>query len=348
MKDSFTKTRPTIADLARAAGVGISTVDRVLNGRHPVRRPTAERVLAAAEAIGFHGTSAIRRRLGSERPERTLGFILQERATPFYRLLGEALALATTTAPMLRGRPVVDHFAEITPTAVAERLLQVGKKVDAVAIVAADHPYVTNAIDELRGRGVPVLALISDLSAESRAGFVGLDSRKLGRTAAWAMRHLARRPGEVGIVVGSHRFLCQELSEMSFRSYFREHAPNFHLREPLASLEDTRLAHESTLDLLRRTPDLVGLFVAGGGIEGVILALREADAAGRVTTIGLDLTDVTRKGLIDGTLSLVLSHPQERIARAAVSAMATALENGGGEPPSETLLPFDVFTPENI
>ena len=41
--------RPTIADLARTAGVGISTVDRVLNGRDPVRRATAERVLAAAE-----------------------------------------------------------------------------------------------------------------------------------------------------------------------------------------------------------------------------------------------------------------------------------------------------------
>ena len=29
--------RPTIADLAVAAGVSVATVDRVLNGRHPVR-----------------------------------------------------------------------------------------------------------------------------------------------------------------------------------------------------------------------------------------------------------------------------------------------------------------------
>ena len=31
--------RPTIADLAKAAGVGLSTVDRVINGRAPVRPP---------------------------------------------------------------------------------------------------------------------------------------------------------------------------------------------------------------------------------------------------------------------------------------------------------------------
>jgi len=37
--------RPTIADLAEAAGVSVATVDRVLNARHPVREATAERVL---------------------------------------------------------------------------------------------------------------------------------------------------------------------------------------------------------------------------------------------------------------------------------------------------------------
>ena len=46
--------RPTIANVAEAAGVSVATVDRVLNARHSVRETTAERVLAAAEAIGFH------------------------------------------------------------------------------------------------------------------------------------------------------------------------------------------------------------------------------------------------------------------------------------------------------
>ncbi len=347
MKESF-KRRPTIADLARAAGVGVSTVDRVLNGRHAVRRPTAERVLRAAEAIGFHGTGAIRQRLSTDEPERTLGFILQESATPFYRHLGESLALATRRSASIRGRPVVDHFAEITPRAIAERLLALGRKVDAVAIVAADHPHVGSAIDELRDEGVPVLAIISDLTAMARIGFVGLDSRRLGRTAAWAMVRLTDAPGEIGIVVGSHRFLCQELTEMSFRSYFREHAPAFHLAEPLISLESVRLAQEGTLDLLRRTPELRGLFVAGGGIEGVIAALEEAGMQDRITTIGLDLTEITKKALIDGTLDLVLSHPRERIAEAAVETMAAALANGRSEPPSEILVPFEIYTPENV
>ena len=44
--------RPTIADLAQAAGVSVATVDRVLNGRLPVRSETARKVSEAAERIG--------------------------------------------------------------------------------------------------------------------------------------------------------------------------------------------------------------------------------------------------------------------------------------------------------
>ena len=46
--------RATIADLAQKAGVSVSTIDRILNGRDPVRKATAEKVLAAAEEIGFY------------------------------------------------------------------------------------------------------------------------------------------------------------------------------------------------------------------------------------------------------------------------------------------------------
>ena len=51
--------RPTIPDLAAAAGVSVSTVNRVLSKSEAVRQPTRERVLEAAERIGFYGLGAI-------------------------------------------------------------------------------------------------------------------------------------------------------------------------------------------------------------------------------------------------------------------------------------------------
>ena len=45
--------RPTTKDLAKAAGVSLATVDRVLNGRSGVRQKTVDAVNAAIERIGF-------------------------------------------------------------------------------------------------------------------------------------------------------------------------------------------------------------------------------------------------------------------------------------------------------
>jgi LacI family transcriptional regulator len=342
--------RPTIADLALAAEVSVSTVDRVLNGRDPVRPATAQRVLAAAEAIGFYGTGAIRQRLGQDKPERTFAFVLLQRPRPFYQVLGEALTEATRTSPTIRGQPVITFMDDLTPAAVADRLVKLAKSVDSIAVVTADHPHVTQAIDRLNGNGIPVFALISDLTAQGRAGYVGLDNLKVGRTAGWAVANLCKHPGKVGIFVGSHRYLCQDLCEMGFRSYFREHAPDFRVLEARTSLEESRYAYETTLDLLKRNPDLVGLFVAGGGIRGVMRALRDEGPGvfRQLVTVGLDLMDETRSGLIDNALKLVLAHPIKRLAETAVSAMVRATEGSTREPFTQRLLPFDIYTAENV
>jgi LacI family transcriptional regulator len=338
--------RPTIADLARAAGVSISTVDRVLNGRDPVRPDKAEKVLATARAIGFHAEQAIRQRLTEEKPARSFGFLLQRETGAFYRAVAEALKQAVEAAPMIRGRFKVEFLEELTPSSfVADRITAMAKTVDAMGVVAADHPRVAQAIEQAAGRGVPVIALISDLTAPLRAGYIGLDNWKVGRTAGWAVAHMARAGGRVGILVGSHRYLCQDVAEMSFRSYMREHAPSFGVMESLTTFEDPGYAYETTLDLIRRTPDLAALWVAGGGIEGVVQAIADAGAAERLVTIGRDLTEDTRAALLDGTIRLVLSHPLRAMAAAVVGAMVAATSGKPGF--QQALLPFELWTAEN-
>lgn len=338
--------RRTIADLAEAAGVGVATVDRVLNGRAPVKAETARRVLEAAEAIGFHASGLLRKRLEEQAVPRVLGFLLQRRTEEFYRILGSELAAATRACPRIRGKAVVEYLDDLSPANVARRLEQMGQAVDALAFVAADHPKVSKAIEMLRQEGLPAFALLSDVSAAGRAGFIGIDHRKAGRSAAWTIARLARRPGDVAILVGSHRYLGHELSEISFRSYFRESAPDFRLLETVASLESAQFAHEAILDLLKRNPGLVGIYVAGGGMEGVIAGLRDHGAFHDIVVICNELIADTREALLDGVIDMVIATPVASLAQACVAAMAKALE--GAAPEAQTLLPFDLYIPENI
>ena len=353
MKDSEVPSRPrraTIADVAQAAGVSLSTVDRVLNGRAPVRTDTAELIHAAAERVGFHAAGVIRERVRGKRRRFTLGFLVEHPDLVFHRTLGEAMAAATHANNEHCERAVVEYTADIAPDAVSWQLRDLGERVDAVAVVTADHPLIGAEIERLEARGVPVFALISDLSAPRRAGYAGLDNRRVGRAAAWFITRLAREPGKLAIFVGSHRFQCQELAEMSFRSYVREHAPEFELLEPLVTLESNQLAEEGTRDLFQRHPDIVGVFVAGDGTDGVLRALREHREAGdgpSVLGIARELTPNTRDGLLRGDLAAVLSHPLLQLAHELVAAMVASLAN-----PAlglqQIVVPLDTQTPQSV
>lgn len=332
---------PTMADVARHAGVGVATVDRVINRRAPVRADTAQRVLQAAEALGFRRSGLMRQRMGAHVRARRLGFLLQSQHSAFYRTLAAALKEA---APP--GAVVQLAFAEdLTPRVVARQLSALAQSCDAVALVAADHPQLTLAVEAAHARGVPVFALVSDLSAPSLAGYVGVDNRRVGQSAAWSISRLCK-PGKVGLILGSHRYLCQEQCEVSFRSYLREFAPRFQVLETLVSLEHAGLAQAATLELLHLHPDLVGVYVAGGGVEGVIDALREARRP-RLVAVCHDLTDVTRAALLDGSVTQLLSHPYEWMAQRLCEAMLAALAAPQGARIS-AVLPFLSYTAANV
>ncbi len=341
--------RPTISAVAAAAGVSTATVDRVLNSRLPVREATAMRVIAAAERIGHHAAALMRERVRERTSLHTLGFCLQKRADPFYQAFARELsAAAARHAPPCA--VVVEHIDEIESAAIARQLLAVGELSDAVAVVAVDHPHVTAAIETLAAQGKPVFTLLSDLSAPSRAGYVGVDARQAGRTAAWAISRLARRGGEVGVFVGSHRYLGQETCEIAFRSYLREHAPQFRVLDTRVNLEDERLAFEATQELLARHADLVGLYAAGGGVPGILRALREHRR--HVVTVCNELTADRRSALIDGVIDLVIGTPLARVAQTAVAMMLRALEQRAAGGPAMVASPFpqpfELFTPENV
>ena len=336
--------RSTIADLAEASGVSVSTIDRILNGRHPVRKATGDKVLATAEAIGFYATPALRERLGVGQPVLRLGFLLQQSNRAFYRMIAKALEAAAAQAG--KGvQIVVEHLDDLTPEAVAARMLDLGSRVDALATISAEHPRATQAIEALAARNVPVFGLISGLTAACGTGYVGLDNWKVGRTAGWAIARLCKAPGRVGILVGNHRYRCQEMNESGFRSYFREHAPDFTLLEPISTFEDRRVARELTEELLAREPDLAALYICGGGITGVMDAIAASGRAGKLVTVGHELMEPTRSGLMDGLLTMVIAHPIARLAQEAIDAMRDA---AAGQPPGQRLIGFEIFTAENI
>lgn len=340
--------RPTIKDLAEAAGVSVATVNRVIAGAESVRFPTRQRIQDAAERIGFYGLGAIQGRVAASRPKYTLGVLLLQPHRPFYQVVASALREAAARIQDADIDLRIEFQDDLSPQGTATRALALAESCNAIAITSAVHPVVLQAVEQIEARGVHVFALISQLSATGRVHYVGLDNWKVGRTAAWTFGNICKAPGKIGVLMGSPRYRNQEMNETGFRSYFREYAPEFTILEPLATHESAAVAQEMTERLLREHPDLAGLYVSGGGIRGALAALHDSGRAGSIVTVGYDLTDVTRAALLDGSLTLVISHPFERLARDAIGGMVRAAASRGEAGNFTSVVPFEIYTRENL
>lgn len=341
-------TRPTIDDVARAANLSISTVKRVLAGSDAVREATMAQVLHAAEEIGFYGVGAIRQRVRAQHPSFTFVVLLQQGGRSFYRSLGHALDQAARAVSHAQIILKIDYMEDLAPDLVAERIEVLGRDADALALVSAEHPRVTSAIVNLAAKGVRTCVLISPLTASCGLSFVGVDSWKVGRSSAWFLAHTSRGPGRIGILVGNHRYRSQELNEAGFRSYFREHAPEFTLLDPISTFESSTISRELTERLLSGEPELAGLFIAGGGVSGAVAALRESGRAQEIAAVAYEMTELTQAALLDGTLTAVISHPLDRLAAQAVELMMAGREAPTAEGYQSVLLPFDIHIGENL
>ncbi len=338
--------RPTIPDLAKAAGVSVATVNRVLSGAANVRLATRERVQKAAEEIGFYGVGSIQARVAAARPRLRFGVLLLQPHRPFYQNVAQALEDAATHAVGADIDLRVEFLEDLSPQNVANRALDLAATCNAICVTSAVHPVVIEALEQIQARGIPVFALISQISVTGQMSYVGLDNWKVGRTSGWAFAHICKTPGKIGILMGNPRYRNQEMNETGFRSFFRECAPDFTLLEPITTFESAAVAQELTEKLLAEHPDLVGLYISGGGISGALAALRSTGRAGSLVVVGYDLTDVTRAALLDGTMTLLLSHPLARLARDAIDGMIRACGNPASNQTS--IAPFEIYTRENI
>ena len=93
---------PIIRDLIQAAGVSISTANRVINNSESVRQPTRELTMSVAQEIGFFGLSAIRHVIHARSESFRFGILLLQKHRRFYASLALTLTQAAITKALER------------------------------------------------------------------------------------------------------------------------------------------------------------------------------------------------------------------------------------------------------
>jgi LacI family transcriptional regulator len=338
--------RTTLQDVARVAGVSLATVDRVLNRRPGVHAETAEKVQQAIDLLKYR-PDRFAARLARGR-EFHFAFLLPSGSNAFMQAL-EAEVRATADR-VLDERVHIDvrHVDVFDGEALAAALEEQKGKVDGVAVVALDHPLVREAIDDLSAAGTVVVTVVSDAPRAKRAHYVGIDNSAAGRTAGTLLgRFIGGRSGKVGLISGSNALRDHAERQYGFEQVIARDFPNLTLLPVREGRDDDARVEVLAKGLLAENPDLVGLYNVGAGNGGIIAALEATNRARDIVFIAHELTDLSRRHLIRGTIDAVINQDPGHEARSAARLLIAECEDMPINPGQERIR-IDIFIRDNI
>ena len=321
----------TIADIARQAGVGTATVDRVLNRRPGVNAETVQRVLQVVAAIGAPPQRG-RPRMGENF---RFAFVLPADAAPFNELVDRLIAQAA-------GEFRHQHITEVThrvdssdAAAFAAELARLSE-CDGVAVMAPDLPPVKLAINELVRTGVHVVTLFSDVAGSMREAHIGADNRAAGRTAGLLLGRMANGGARDTLLLSSQatRLSGQIERRIGFAQVIEERFPKLKvLRTPDLPAGDSG-ACRALLRFLRSdnvdATKVAGLYNVGSGSAGVARALESLGLTNGINVVAHDSTDEHRALLGANGLAYVLHQDIHYCISAAARVLRALCENVRG------------------
>lgn len=318
----------TIRDIARLAGVSVTTVSRVLNHRPDVNADTREHVERVIRQHHFVGNSNARE---LKQSNDVIGLIIRGRSNPFLNALAEAiLDRADAVAPRFLTEYIDEREDEfLTALHMLQRarvlgFIFVGSKVDqrAQVIQSLDLPMVFTTVS---ADGFPL----------PRAASIAIDDSAMGYLVAEQLLNLGHRR----IAVFGANPVAGDSLARRFDGFCRAFKDRGLTYDP-ALFRETRFSlqagYQTAREFIRSHPDITALFamsdtVAIGAMRAFSdLHMRIPEDISVFGFDGIDLSDFTLPRLA------TVEQPVNEIARSSVELLMEMLNENA--PPRQLLV----------
>lgn len=287
-------------DIAQAAGVGIATVNRVLNDSGKASASTREKVISAARQLGA-------RRLMPEvhRGLTRFDFVFARSQTPFF----QRLELALNRHLQLLDRRITVHRHGFDPSdekQIAAFIKKPPHKRNGLIVVVHDTPLLREAVQSVIKQGVPVVTLMSDLSDVSNLHYAGINNVQAGRSAGYFLGRLSPQAGRVLVLTNDLQYRAHRDRSNGFLSALAQRFAHLDCL-PVVQVHDDPDQAFAAVDSALRMPHaapLAGIYNSGAGSQGIAQALHSH--ALRTVWMGHELSDEHRSHLVSGAMDLVI------------------------------------------
>lgn len=339
--------RPTTKDLARAAGVSLATIDRVLNERPNVSRRSAAKVYAAIEKLGFARNMAAVN-LARNRTYR-FRFVLPDTGDQY---LDELLRQVEETGKNLSSELVTLDVAQIgvgDPHHVANYLASLdADSIDGLAVMAPESPQVRDAMTRLRERGIKLVQFLSGQEKMEDIDFVGVDNFAAGATAGKLVgRFHPNQKGHILIIAETMHAQDSIERRIGFDKIINENFGNLKCLPSLETHADAERARRIIESSFRYNRDIIAVYVVSSEARIPISAISQCADLRTLSIVAHERTLFTENAIRDEKIDAIIAQDPGHAVRSAVRIMRARTESR--EPvASQEKIRIEILLKENL
>lgn len=325
----------TIRDVARAAGVSVATVSRVVNGTAVVREETRLRVEEEVARLGYSPNAAARSLITSRTS--TVGVVLPDIWGEYFSEVIRGIDLAARQS----GYHVLVSSSHSDAAETRDVLRAMHGRVDGVIVMSPHEPPRT-----LEGSFPPSLPAVYLNSAPGGTRpSLGVDNR--GGARAMTARLLALGHRRIAFVTGPSSNFDAAERRKGFRDALRSAGLTADAAVEVSGDFSEESGERAGESVARLSPRPTALFAANDSMAiGVLIAFRRAGLAvpDDIAVAGFDDIPVAR--FAHPPLSTV-RHDIRSLGERAFARLLSEIESGGTAPAAREVFPFRLVLRES-
>jgi LacI family transcriptional regulator len=319
--------RTTINDIARAVGVSAFTVSKALRGQAKVSDQIRKKILETAKDLNYIPNQSARRLVGREI---RIAVIYPIEPKEFYAYWLRGVERAKME--MIDSRINIEYYpcASVTSeSGYIDALEQIREtSPDGVIIINSyKNRHYRYQLDMLAEADIPVIySVIGSDYPYPYVGHTAPDGILLGKMAAEFLYNSVKRSNKVAIFAGHAESDLHRSSIAGFKEYIMKFGLT--VCGIVETEEDRAAAYRATCELLRKEPDVGGIWVTSFNAVGVCDCIEAHELAREIVVVGCDLYPALNEKLKNGSLTVTIFQDQDKLGFEAVNLLYQRISSG--------------------
>lgn len=346
----------TIKDIAKAAGVSIGTVDRVIHNRPGVSPTTRDKVKKLLKEMNY-APSQFAQALVNSGKTRKLGVIYPQAEMSFW----SEVHRATIDEQANMSAYGIEIVVKTTKTYGYEEQLKTINELEEEGVsgivTIANHPENLNKkIEDLHSKGIAFATIVSDAPDSHRICFHGLENISAGEVAAKLMNLYMGDTGNIAIIGVHPDAKCIDDRITGFVQKTNQLSQTITIEKIVKNKEKDSSSNEEYATIISRlveqlldeNPNLTGIYLTNSLTHCVAEVVAARNLSSHITIVGHERTPQNVQYLSEGIIDAIVFQDQYSETVEALRDLEKHVFQGVTPKIETNFVPINIMISENI